>query len=808
MQRVLISLISLTLLVVMAAVAGYVYLRQSLPVADGEIVVSGAAGPVEILRDEFGVPHIHASSREDAYFGLGFAHAQDRLWQMEMNRRIGSGRLAEILGPKALETDRFLRTLGIRRVAEANLKHVAPDTLAALEAYAAGVNAFLATDPVLPPEFWIFGVEPEPWTPVDSVAWSKMMAWDLGGNWRAELLRERLSRTLTNERINEFLPPYPGDPAPRLPDLKKLYESLGRIPITTSAVSADGFSSVLELTENPAADITVGSNAWAVSGERTVTGKPLLANDPHLGLTAPPVWYLAHLSAPGLEAIGGTLPGAPAVVVGRNDRIAWGFTNTGPDVQDLYLEKLDEAGRYLTPQGYRAFEVREETIRVKGERDERIRIRVSRHGPVISDVLPMALEAAPRRHVVAMAWTALAEDDLTVQAGLRLATARDWKSFLAAAREFHAPQQNMVYADVDGNIGFVAAGRVPVRRAANDLKGLAPAPGWEARYDWAGYLPFDELPRAFNPPSHAIVTANHKIVPPGYPHHITLEWQPPYRAERIEALLGREGLHSARSFASIQMDVVSLAARALLKHVLSIEASSEEGQEALRLLAGWDGTMAADRAEPLIFVAWWREIARAVYADELGDAFLGSWSARPVFLERVFSDEEPFSRWCDDVRTPARESCPQILAQALERALLDLRKRYGSDMEDWRWGEAHVAHHKHRPLTSGGFLARFFDIRVPSAGDAFTVNVGRSEFANEAEPYASRHAPSLRAVYDLADLESSVFIQSGGQSGNPLSRHYRAFAEAWSKGAYVPMVTDRSRLEAAGVQRLVLMPRR
>ncbi|HLS86351.1 MAG TPA: penicillin acylase family protein, partial [Burkholderiales bacterium] len=292
MQRVLISLISLTLLAVLAAVAGYVYLRQSLPVADGEIVVSGAAGPVEILRDEFGVPHIHASSREDAYFGLGFAHAQDRLWQMEMNRRIGSGRLAEILGPKALETDRFLRTLGIRRVAEANLKHVAPDTLAALEAYAAGVNAFLATDPVLPPEFWIFGVTPEPWTPVDSVAWSKMMAWDLGGNWRAELLRERLSRTLTNERINEFLPPYPGDPAPRLPDLKKLYESLGRIPITTSAVS-EAFSSpvawILEIEPESLSDIDskVGSNAWAVSGERTVTGKPLLANDPHLGLTAP-----------------------------------------------------------------------------------------------------------------------------------------------------------------------------------------------------------------------------------------------------------------------------------------------------------------------------------------------------------------------------------------------------------------------------------------------------------------------------------------------------------------------------------------
>jgi penicillin amidase len=546
-----------------------------------------------------------------------------------------------------------------------------------------------------------------------------------------------------------------------------------------------------------------------VSGARTTSGKPLLANDPHLGLTAPPVWYFAHLNAPGLDVIGGTLPGVPNVVAGRNERIAWGFTNTGPDVQDLYLEKLDEAGRYATPQGYKDFTILGETIKVKGQKDENLRIRISRHGPVISDVLPAALQATPRGHVMAMAWTALAEDDLTLQAGLKLMRADDWQGFLAGAREFHTPQQNIVYADAQGNIGFVAAGRVPVRKPANDLKGLAPAPGWDARYDWTGYIPFDELPRAFNPATQAIVTANHKVVGPGYAHHITFEWQPPFRADRISELLKTQELHSVRSFAAMQMDAVSVPAQLLLENLLSVNTPTAEASAALRLLGAWDGTMAADRPEPLIFVAWWRELASAVYADELGDAFPRNWAARPVFLQHVLSNKDGQARWCDDVRTPEAETCEALVADALERSLTDLRRRYGDDMGEWRWGEAHVAHHAHRPFSTTGALARFFDIRVPSAGDAFTVNVGRSHFDNEAEPFASRHAPSLRALYDLGDPQASLFIHSGGQSGNPLSKHYAAFSEAWARGEYVPMLTDRARIEAAGgVQRLALVPRR
>jgi penicillin amidase len=533
-----------------------------------------------------------------------------------------------------------------------------------------------------------------------------------------------------------------------------------------------------------------------VNGSRSASGKPLLANDPHLGLTAPSVWYFAHLHAPGLEVIGASLPGVPGVLLGRTDRIAWGFTNTGPDVQDLYLEKEDAK-----------FKVLEETIKVRGAPDETLRIRLSRHGPVISDVSRAAREAAPAGHVIAMAWTALAEDDMTVRAGARLQRARNWQEFVAALRDFHVPQQNIVYADAEGNIGFIAPGRIPVRKPGNALMGLAPAPGWDARYDWAGFIPFEELPRTYNPSSGAIVTANHKITPPGYPHHITSEWQPPYRAKRIEELLAAVRHHGTPSFARMQLDTVSLAARELLPRLLSTRPASPEGKVALEQLAAWDGNMAAERAEPLILVAWWRELARGVFADELGEAFPAAWSTRVQFLANVLADRDGQARWCDDVGTGRKETCADVLATSLERALQDLRTRYG-EPRDWKWGEAHEARLRHRPFTRDNWLRRWFDIAVPSPGDAYTVNVGRSSFEDAADPYGNRHAASLRAIYDLGDPQASLFIHPGGQSGNPLSQHYRSFAGAWARGEYAPMLTDRARLEALGVQRLVLTPRR
>ena len=770
----------IALLLILITVGGiYLIARRSLPQVSGEVDVAGIERPVEVLRDTHGIPHIFAQSEADAHFALGFVHAQDRLWQMEMNRRIATGRLAEVLGPAALDADRFLRTLGIRRVAEANVRALDADSRRLLAAYAAGVNAFLATRPVLPPEFWLLGVTPEPWTDIDSAAWVKMLAWDLGGNWRSELLRLQLARSLPTAAIQQFLPPYPGDKPVELPDLAALY-------------GEPGGPAVPGLSDAPAG----GSNSWVVSGAHTKTGKPLLANDPHLGLSAPGIWYFARLQAPGLNAIGATLPGVPGILLGRNDRIAWSATNTGPDVQDLYLERLDSAARYLAPEGWREFETRREIIRVKGAPDIELAVRVSRHGPVISDVVASAAAAAPRGHVLALAWTALAKDDASLAALLRVPRARNWPEFLDATRALQAPQQNLSYADVEGNIGFIAPGRIPVRKTENALRGLAPAPGWDLRYDWQGSIPFDELPRAFNPAGGRIITANQKIVPPGYRHYITSEWQPPYRALRIAELLDRTKQHDRTSFARIQMDVVSLPARELLPRMLRTEPKSAAAREALQHLAAWDGTMSADRREPLLCTAWWREFARALYADELGSAFRATWSERPVFTASVLGGQ---SKWCDDVRTPATETCGELLSTSLERALADVQHYAGL-----RWGDVHRAEARHRPL-SRSWLRRYFDITVASGGDGYTLNVGRMDWGDAAEPFANRHAASLRAIYDLADPEASLFIHPTGQSGNPLSAHYHDLTPLWARGQYIPMIMNRAALEAAS-GRLVLNP--
>jgi penicillin amidase len=779
-MRQTLRILSLILAVLLAlGVGAYLHLRRSLPQVEGEIVLAGPEAPIEVLRDPHGVPHIFARSMADASFALGFVHAQDRLWQMETSRRVASGRVAELVGPAALPIDRFMRTLGLRRVAAANLARYDAETRRFLDAYAAGVNAFLATKPVLPPEFLLSRTEPEPWSALDSVVWTKVMALDLGGNWRNELLRMHLLRTLPLERVRQFLPSYPGDAPLEIREVGSLYEGISMPPTRGWPPGA--------------------SNSWAVSGARTASGKPLLANDPHLRLTAPPVWYFAHLSVPGLDVIGATLPGVPGIVIGRNQRLAWGFTNTGTDVQDLYLEKLLPGGRYATPAGPSEFTVVRERIAVKGQPDEELVVRISRHGPVISP--------ESSGHVLALAWTALQDDDVTGQSIFRVAGAHDWKSFLAATRDYQAPMQTISYADVDGNIGFASLGRVPVRKPANDLRGLLPAPGWDARYDWAGWVPFDQLPRVLNPRDGMVVNANHKTNPPGYRHFITSEWQPPYRAGRITELLEATPKHTRESFARMQMDVLSPAVREVLPRLLATQPKSDRARDVLKRLAAWDATMAADRAEPLIVIAWWRELSRALYADELGSAFDATWGMRAQFVANALAGRDGAARWCDDLRTEQVETCPEILADSLERALDDLTRRYGSNPERWRWGKAHFAWSQHRPFSRVRWLAPFFDIRVPVPGDAYTINVGQTDFNDEAEPYASRHAPSLRAIYDLADLEASLFIHSAGQSGNPLSRHYRDLSRLWARGEYVPMLTGRARIEALGAKRLVLAPR-
>jgi penicillin G amidase len=791
-----ISAILLCLLAITGEVA-YVYLARSLPIINGTTALPGMPSGAQVVRDRWGVPHIFGDTVADVHFALGYSHAQDRLWQMEMNRRIAAGRLAEILGEPALDTDKFLRTLGIRRFAEATQRNLDQETTDTLNAYVAGVNAFIKTNTrTLPPEFLILGVKPEPWTAADSIAWVKMMAWDLGGNWRNELTRMQLTQKLSPQQIAEFIPPYPGDAPVVMPDLSKLYADLQNAATRIAANAPEN------LPEG------AGSNNWVVSGAKTVSGKPLLANDPHLSLSAPAIWYFAHLSAPGLNVIGATLPGVPNIVLGHNDRIAWGFTNTNPDVQDLFVEKIDtnNPANYFTPTGSQAFQILNEVIKVKGKPDVSLPIRISRHGPIVSDASLSVGAVTPKGYAIAFQWTTLRDDDLSMQAGMKMNRANNWPEFLKAVRDFHSPQQNMVYADIDGNVGFIAPGRVPVRKPGNSINGHAPSPGWDALYDWESFIPFEQLPQEFNPASGQVVTANHKITPPGYKPYLTSEWVAPHRADRINTLLNATTLHTVETFAAIQGDVKSLMVADFKPYFDAIK-PNDITRQAHAMVKKWDGEMDSGDAAPLIFSAWYRELTRLVYADELGEKlFKAKWDHRSIFLRHVLKNDDGQTRWCDNIGTAQKESCDELMTQALTLAVEDLQKRYGKRVEFWHWGDAHYALSEHRPFSKNATLAKLFDVRVPSSGDSYSVNVGRHSINDEAQPYANRHAASLRAIYDLSDLNKSRYIHSTGQSGNVLSPHYADFASRWASMEYISMTTNRSQIENGARGRLTLTP--
>jgi penicillin amidase len=782
---------------------GVYWIHTSLPRAFERIQVNGIAAPVEVLRDNHWVPHIFARTPEDGAFALGYVHAQDRLWQMESMRRLGAGRLAEVVGAAGLPSDRFMRTLGLYRLAEAQVDLLSEDARRTLDAYAAGVNAWIEhRDGALPPEFIALGLEPEPWRPADSLVWVRIMALRLAGNRRTELLRARLQSRLTDEQIAELWPPYPGDQPVTIErsDGVSLGLPLGRLTIP----------------EPPALQMPRGaSNVWVVGGSETSTGKPLLANDPHLGFAAPILWYLVRISTPELELVGATAPGFPFVILGHNRHIAWGMSNTGSDFEDLFVERIDPTNpaRHLAPNGPLAFAIREELIKVEDAEDVVLIVRESRHGPIISDVVGNLSEASagsdavePEKHekekheeVLALAATYLRDDDRTAEAAYRLSRARDWDEFTAAVEDFHSPQANLMYADVNGNIGFIAPGRVPVRRSG---RGAAPSAGWTGETDWTGFVPFEDLPRDYNPRSGRLVNANNKVVSESYPWYLGSGWDEGYRARRIDDLLVAEAPHTPESNAAIQLDIVSLMARHLLPIMLERLPDRERHRRVTGMLRAWSGEMSRTRPEPLIFAAWMREFNRAVYADELGSLAREYIGYRPRFITFVLKDRP---KWCDDIATQGVEDCASRLETALDAALEDLSDRFGRDPGTWRWGDAHRAEFNHLMFGHLPVLRTIANLNVATDGGFYTVNRGAGHLGDPEQPFAHVHGAGFRAVYDLSDLSRSQFIIATGQSGNPLSPHYGDLLRTWRDGGWIRLGQSRESLEREAVGRLTLL---
>jgi penicillin amidase len=774
-------------LLLLAGVGGFYWLFiRPLPVTQGEIQLSGLTAQVQVIRDQHGIPHIFAQNRADALQALGFLHASERLFQMELNRRAGQGRLAEVLGKDRLGIDKFTRTLGVYALAQQSFERYSPEAQALFQAYAAGVNAWLqANQNRLPAEFLLLGIKPEPWQPADSVVWGKLMALQLSKNMALEKLRARLQGRV-DPKVMPIL--FPGlnldDPVTTQPRaLQKaeqdVYEQLGTI--TGLAHGA--------------------SNEWAISGALTSSGKPILANDPHLSLEAPILWYLARIVLPDDELKGASIPGLPGLLLGQNNAIAWGMTTTGSDVQDLFVETLapNDTSSYQTPQGNTAFTTRTETIAVKGSAPVTFTVRSTRHGPVLSDIDPALAQLAGEGKVVALSFTALRDDDRTGEAIVAINAAQNWDEFNTALSLYQAPPQNLIYADRVGNIGFVAAGMVPVRKHGSG-EGLVPADGAAGADDWVGFVPPNEWPRRFNPSAGYIFNANNAVTGPGFMYWYGADYEETFRARRLQELFDQGGRHDLDRSAAMQADHLSLAARELVPFLLKIQPQDDRQRQALALLAQWDFVMDQNRPEPLIFEAWLYQLNKVLFPGKLGEDLAEKSPLKATQVTIILDNSQ--TTFC-----PQQDIiCGAEMRQALVDALSLGEKLQGHDMAQWRWGQEHRATLTHKVYSHVPVLKNLTDLSVPSSGGFYTLDRGGSFAMEPPDIFARNHGGGYRAIYDLADPAASRFMITTGQSGHIFSPYYGNLVDAWNKVQSINLTGQVNEILQQNGRKLTLSP--
>ncbi|MBT7800149.1 MAG: penicillin acylase family protein [Tateyamaria sp.] len=784
----------------------YLALR-SLPSYDAVVRVPAISAPVEIVRDNANVPHIFGANDADVFHALGFAHAQDRLWQMMMLRRTAQGRLSELFGKATLNTDIFLRRLDIYRLAVQSVNSLDSTTVTILEAYAAGVNARL--DQINTealgrgaPEMFLFNASLAPWQPADSLAIIKLMGLHLASQMDNEILRARMSLNLQDpERLLDILPNVPG------PGVASLAKYTALVPGTTIQFSTSQQQNYISPFKSQ--DFAGASNAWAAATSRSASGGTLLANDPHMSLTAPSIWYLARLNLRTGDVIGGTIPGMPLVLTGRSDKLGWGLTSAYVDDQDLFIEEINRNNplQYRTLNGFKEFEKSTSIIEIKDSDPITLTLRWTENGPVLPGNFYNLETVTPPGHVAALSWTVLSSVDTSMQAALQIMKAQTVAEAISASDSYIAPAQNLTLVD-RGSIAMKTIGAIPRRDINHESKGRMPSLGWRPQNRWQGRMPYSSNPGFVAPSGGILGNTNNKTIERAFPNHVSFNWGDTQRIQRWKRLMQAREVHTRDSFIEAQLDTVSFTARSLLpligtelwfKDEAAPKGTTErQRQRALNLLAEWNGEMNEHWPEPLIYAAWLRALQIRLVQDDLGTMSNSLKHVEPLFIERVYRNVNGAAIWCDVRHSAPVETCADMARLALDDAIIWIEETWGPKLESLRWGDAHQAIHKHEVLGEIPLLKYFVNIEQSTSGGDNTLMRGLTKGTGP-DPFHNVHGAGYRGVYDFADPDSSVFITSTGQSGHFLSRHYDDLSELWRRGEYIPMSLDEGLARAGSV---------
>ena len=748
----------LVLIVIASALYVNYYIDKTLPDIEGKVIVKGMDEDVKVTRDEKGVPHIHAKSDADLYRAQGYVQAQDRLFQMDLSRRQASGTLSEVVGSSTIKTDKFFRTFSLRDAAKKSYDGYSKEAKQVLGWYAEGVNAYIKQakkEGTLPYEFKVLGYEPTPWTAVDSLTIGKYMAYDLGGNWSMLAFRHWSLANLTADQVQELMIHYPEN-------AKSIIEENIE---NTVKVSGQFDASLIPNEFN-------GSNNWVLSGDKTQSGKPLLADDPHLGLSTPSIWYQMHLTSPSQNVSGVIFAGIPGIILGHNDHIAWGVTNVGPDVQDLYIEipNPDNPTQFKYENKWEQAEVRKEKIKVKGEKTIDYKVVVTRHGPIISD---LAFKKEKPTAVFSMQWTAL-QSTQELQAILNLDKAKNWHEFETALTDFKAPAQNFVFASTDGTIAYKANGLIPIRKRGD---GQFPVPGYSADYGWKGYIDFNQLPKVVNPDSGYIATANNKVVGSGYPYHITDFWAQPYRYERIVEMLEEKDDFTVEDMENMQLDTENLYAKEFLPNLIESVKKQGKLEDVIKMMEEWDYQDSVSEGAPLIYNLWMIKIQQQLFKKSMPadvyDMMPGKYNITDEILRQAYKGKP--GEFVDKAG-----GIDELVTKALQETVKDIKESHGEDLSNWRWGDYHQVVFKHPLSSASPILAKLLDSKkTPVSGSKVTVRAAASDKTG-----IVNHGASWRFVADLSDLSKAYHIVGPGQSGHVRSQWYHDQVDDWVNGTY------------------------